>query len=87
MKHGYKYDLVPEALTIIGREQLFDHGVEYVFIHCLEVDSFHCSLFKVYITVSDIVYRHPSFQHRPEGRGFCSLLWTWLWEIYKNYDR
>ncbi|KAF8546057.1 phosphoglycerate mutase-like protein [Imleria badia] len=29
LKKGYKYDLVPENLTIVGRKQLFDHGVEF----------------------------------------------------------
>ncbi|KAI6106170.1 phosphoglycerate mutase-like protein [Pisolithus croceorrhizus] len=29
LKHGYKSDLVPKNLTIIGRQQLFDHGVEF----------------------------------------------------------
>ncbi|KAF9222916.1 phosphoglycerate mutase-like protein [Gyrodon lividus] len=29
LKEGYEYDLVPEALTIIGRQQLFNHGVEF----------------------------------------------------------
>ncbi|KAH7889355.1 phosphoglycerate mutase-like protein [Phlebopus sp. FC_14] len=29
LKEGYEYRLVPEALTIIGRQQLFDHGVEF----------------------------------------------------------
>ncbi|KIJ69291.1 hypothetical protein HYDPIDRAFT_80652 [Hydnomerulius pinastri MD-312] len=29
LKGGYEYDLVSEALTIIGRQQLFEHGVEF----------------------------------------------------------
>ncbi|KAG6333295.1 hypothetical protein ID866_5791 [Astraeus odoratus] len=29
LKDGYKSDLVPEALTVIGRQQLFDHGVQF----------------------------------------------------------
>ncbi|KAF8435759.1 phosphoglycerate mutase-like protein [Boletus edulis BED1] len=31
LKQGYKYDLVPEELTIVGRKELFDHGVEFSF--------------------------------------------------------
>ncbi|KAI6040975.1 phosphoglycerate mutase-like protein, partial [Pisolithus marmoratus] len=29
LKYGYKSNLVPKNLTIIGRQQLFDHGVEF----------------------------------------------------------
>ncbi|KAG6336402.1 hypothetical protein ID866_2675 [Astraeus odoratus] len=29
LKHGYQSDLVPQQLTIMGRQQLFDHGVEF----------------------------------------------------------
>ncbi|KAH7889343.1 phosphoglycerate mutase-like protein [Phlebopus sp. FC_14] len=29
LKAGYKYDLEPEALSIMGRQQLFNHGVEF----------------------------------------------------------
>ncbi|KIJ69292.1 hypothetical protein HYDPIDRAFT_145178 [Hydnomerulius pinastri MD-312] len=29
LKKGYEYNLVPQELTIIGRQQLFDHGVEF----------------------------------------------------------
>ncbi|KAI6040987.1 phosphoglycerate mutase-like protein [Pisolithus marmoratus] len=29
LKHGYKSNLVPKDLTIFGRQQLFDHGVEF----------------------------------------------------------
>lgn len=30
LKEGYKYELVPEELSVVGRQQLFDHGVESV---------------------------------------------------------
>lgn len=29
LKEGYEYQLVPQELTIVGRRELFDHGVEY----------------------------------------------------------
>ncbi|KAG9308985.1 histidine phosphatase superfamily [Chiua virens] len=29
LRAGYKYELVPEELTIVGRQQLFDHGVQF----------------------------------------------------------
>jgi len=29
LKDGYQSDLVPQQLTIMGRQQLFDHGVEF----------------------------------------------------------
>ena len=30
LKEGYEYDLVPQELTVVGRKELFDHGVEFV---------------------------------------------------------
>ena len=30
LKEGYKYQLVPEELTIVGRKELFEHGIEFV---------------------------------------------------------
>jgi len=29
LKKGYHFDLKPRDLTVIGRQQLFNHGVEY----------------------------------------------------------
>ncbi|KAN0077086.1 Histidine phosphatase superfamily [Tylopilus felleus] len=29
LKEGYEYQLVPQELTIVGRRELFDHGVEF----------------------------------------------------------
>ncbi|KAF8136585.1 phosphoglycerate mutase-like protein [Boletus edulis] len=29
LKQGYEYQLVPQELTIVGRRELFDHGVEF----------------------------------------------------------
>ena len=37
LKEGYEYQLVPQELTIIGRRELFDHGVEYARL-CLEIE-------------------------------------------------
>ena len=36
LKEEYEYQLVPDELTIIGRKELFDHGVE--FIHYFQVE-------------------------------------------------
>ncbi|KAG8217723.1 histidine phosphatase superfamily [Butyriboletus roseoflavus] len=33
LKQGYEYQLVPQELTIVGRRELFDHGVEYVSLY------------------------------------------------------
>ncbi|KAL4067171.1 histidine phosphatase superfamily [Scleroderma yunnanense] len=41
LKDGYQSDLVPEALTVIGREQLFDHGVQF----SLEYPTFSTDVF------------------------------------------
>ena len=30
LKKGYHFDLRPQDLTIIGRQQLFNHGVKYI---------------------------------------------------------
>ncbi|KAH0827169.1 phosphoglycerate mutase-like protein [Lanmaoa asiatica] len=35
LKEGYDYQLVPQELTIVGRRELFDHGVQYA---CLSVE-------------------------------------------------
>lgn len=32
LKEGYEYQLVPQELTIVGRRELFDHGVEYAYL-------------------------------------------------------
>ncbi|KIJ16939.1 hypothetical protein PAXINDRAFT_168380 [Paxillus involutus ATCC 200175] len=29
LEKGYKYHLVPQELTIVGRQELFDHGIEF----------------------------------------------------------
>ncbi|KAF9227673.1 phosphoglycerate mutase-like protein [Gyrodon lividus] len=29
LKKGYEYHLIPQELTIVGRQELFDHGVEF----------------------------------------------------------
>lgn len=41
LEDGYHSDLVPEELTLMGRKQLFDHGVEYVFFQCVELGDSH----------------------------------------------
>jgi acid phosphatase len=40
LKKGYDLPLEPDSLTIIGRQQLFDHGVEYA-LSCPVVFSKH----------------------------------------------
>lgn len=40
LKGGYKYELVPDELTVVGRKELFDHGVQ--FVHpCLSQECMH----------------------------------------------
>jgi hypothetical protein len=43
LKEGYEYQLVPEELTIVGRKELFEHGVE--FVHSVRIKG-ACMTFK-----------------------------------------